>query len=317
MALRPLHRILLLLTLGLSMLGCNSPEPPLRLGTNVWPGYEPLYLARELGYLERDRVQLVELLSASEVIRAYRNGALDVVALTLDEALLLRDGGVEAQVLMITDTSYGADAIIARNGERVADLRGRRVGVETNALGAYMLSRALSLEGLNSSEVEIVPLEVNQHEEAFLQGRVDAVVTFEPVRSRLLDRGGVELFNSRAIPDEVVDLLVVRPELVESRPEQLKHLLDVWFRSVAYIKAQPLRAHAFMSTRLRLSPEQVKQALAGLRIPDRQHNQALIYEEPSMLLQQAQRLNEVMDRRDLISGPVDLRDFFVPQGIWE
>ena len=32
---------------GLLLAGCGSqPEPPLRVGTNLWPGYEPLYLAR-------------------------------------------------------------------------------------------------------------------------------------------------------------------------------------------------------------------------------------------------------------------------------
>lgn len=313
-----LYRLLVLVTLALSMLGCdNAQYPPLKIGTNVWPGYEPLYLARELGYLDREQGQLVELLSASEVIRAYRNGALDVAALTLDELLLLREGGIAAQVLLITDTSYGADAIIARTATTVAALKGLRIGVETNALGAYMLSRALGRGGLTTSDVEIVSLEANQHEEAFLRGRVDAVVTFEPVRSRLLESGGVEVFNSRTIPDEVIDLLVVRPEIVENRPEQLAQLLDIWFRSVDYLGAQPAKAHSVMSTRLRLTPEQVSQALAGIRIPDRQRNQVLMYKEPSMLLQQAKRMNEVMNTRHLISGPVDLNDLFVPQGIWE
>ncbi|MBV1786890.1 ABC transporter substrate-binding protein [Marinobacterium sp. D7] len=318
MAIPSLYRMLLLVTLALSMLGCNdSPHPPLKIGTNVWPGYEPLYLSRELGYLDRKQGQLVELLSASEVIRAYRNGALDVAALTLDELLLLREGGIAAQVLLITDTSYGADAIIAREARTVAELKGQRIGVETNALGAYMLSRALNRAGLTSSDVEIVSLEANQHEEAFLRGSVDAVVTFEPMRSRLLESGGVEVFNSRRIPDEVIDLLVVRPEIVENRPEQLAQLLDVWFRSVDYLTTQPAKAHALMSTRLRLTPEQVSQALTDIRIPDRQRNQLMIYKEPSMLLQQAKRMYEVMNTRHLISRPVDLHDLVVPQGIWE
>ncbi len=45
----------------------RQPEPPLRIGTNVWIGSEPLYLARELGKLDPAVVQLVEYPSASEV----------------------------------------------------------------------------------------------------------------------------------------------------------------------------------------------------------------------------------------------------------
>src|SRR5215510_9103829 len=42
--------------------GCaRESEPPLRIGTNVWIGSEPLYLARELGQLDPKVVQLSEL----------------------------------------------------------------------------------------------------------------------------------------------------------------------------------------------------------------------------------------------------------------
>jgi NitT/TauT family transport system substrate-binding protein len=38
----------------------RPPETALRIGTNVWIGSEPLYLARELGNLDPAVVQLVE-----------------------------------------------------------------------------------------------------------------------------------------------------------------------------------------------------------------------------------------------------------------
>lgn len=51
--------------------GCSrEAEPTLRIGTNVWIGSEPLYLARELGHLDPKVVRLVEYPSASEVLRA-------------------------------------------------------------------------------------------------------------------------------------------------------------------------------------------------------------------------------------------------------
>ena len=52
----------------LACVGCTpDPEPILRVGTNVWPGYEPLYLARDLGYLD-ESIRLVEY--SSEIGRA-------------------------------------------------------------------------------------------------------------------------------------------------------------------------------------------------------------------------------------------------------
>ena len=53
--------------------GCKQPDAPLRLGTNIWPGYEPLYLASSIKALPEEQVRLVQYASASDVIRAFRN----------------------------------------------------------------------------------------------------------------------------------------------------------------------------------------------------------------------------------------------------
>ena len=53
---------------------CEQTPHPLRVGTNVWPGYEPLYLAREQGYLSEDAVRLIELPSATDVMSAFSHG---------------------------------------------------------------------------------------------------------------------------------------------------------------------------------------------------------------------------------------------------
>ena len=37
---------------AIALTNCSSPvASPLRIGTNLWPGYETLYLARNLDYL--------------------------------------------------------------------------------------------------------------------------------------------------------------------------------------------------------------------------------------------------------------------------
>ena len=73
----PFVRALACVALLLSLLGCGAQETALRIGTNVWIGGEPLYLARELGRFDPAAVQLVEYPSASEVMRAFRNQAID------------------------------------------------------------------------------------------------------------------------------------------------------------------------------------------------------------------------------------------------
>src|SRR5512144_3430584 len=79
---------------------CTPSERVLRIGTNVWIGSEPLYLARELGRLDSSAVQLVEYQSASEVLRAFRNGAIDGMVISLDELFGLAVDGFQPRIIL-------------------------------------------------------------------------------------------------------------------------------------------------------------------------------------------------------------------------
>ena len=304
-------RLLLSALLFPLLIACTSdPQPPLRLGTNVWPGYEPLYLARDLGYFDDHRITLVEYPSASEVMRAFRNRSLEVAALTLDEALLLREAEIPIKVFLVTDVSHGADVILARRGiDSVVALRGRRIGVETTALGALMLTRALALHGMTVDDVEVVDLQVSEHETAFLEERVDAVVTFDPVRSRLIDSANaVEVFSSREIPNEVVDVLVIHAAALERTPATVQALVDGWFRALDHMQTSPQSAAQLMAARLKLSPEAVLASYRDLVLPDRRHNRSMLDAEDGTLYATAERLESVLLDWQLLKGHVDTDD---------
>lgn len=157
-------------------------EAPLTVGTNTWTGYEPLYLARDLGLHEGLPLRLVELGSTTQSMDGLRTGRLDMAGLTLDEALTLVQEGIPIKVIWVVDISQGADALVARYGVAgLADLRGRKVGVEQTAVGAYMLNAALAKAGLRTTDITVVPLPLDEHLTAWRESQVDALVTFDPV----------------------------------------------------------------------------------------------------------------------------------------
>lgn len=132
-------RLTLLLMAALALGGCTKPpEPVLRVATNIWPGYETLYLARSLGYFDGMPIRLVEMPSNTQVSENLRNGTIEAGGLTLDEALALMQDGVDLRVILIMDMSHGADVVMARHGiNNLKALRGRRVGVENTAVGRH------------------------------------------------------------------------------------------------------------------------------------------------------------------------------------
>src|SRR5262245_11400069 len=195
------------------LVACSSNrEAALRVGGSLWPGYEPMYLADAIGRYDRKQVHMIDFPSAIEVARAYRNGVIDVAVLKGFEALTIAaaDPG-RHKIILVADVSQGADAILAQSAfTRFDQLRGRRIGVEVNAVGGYILQRALQLRGMGIHDVEPVALALEQHAPAFESGAIDAVVTVEPTRSILLASGAHEVFTSKEIPDEVFDVVITR-----------------------------------------------------------------------------------------------------------
>ncbi len=297
------YRLLFLLLLLLLGACSEQQDTPIRLGTNVWPGYEPLYLAQHLELIKPEEVRLIEYPSASEVIRAFRNRSLEAAALTLDEVLLLQQDGIPVSVILVTDISAGGDVIMARKEViDMATLKGKRVAVESSALGAYVISRALELHGMKLDDIEVKHLEVSAHEAAYRSGEVDAAVTFDPVRTQLLKLGAHEIFNSREMPGEIVDVVVVHNSLLE-QPTKVRALLDGWFAALDHLKNQPQSAAAIIAKRLKITPNEVLGSYEGLHLPSRQESRRLLTRD-GPLYTTVQRLSATMRHNGLLRGEI-------------
>lgn len=302
---RPRRIRLFLILLIPFCVACSSKEP-LRVGTNIWIGYEPLHLAQDLGYFEGMPVRIIEYPSASDAIRSFRNGVIDVAALTLDEALILKQDELDIRIVLVTDYSCGADVVMAQSDvSSLSALKGKRIGVETSALGAYMLDRMTRKAGMKIADYTVIPMGVDQHEQAFKERRVDAVVTFEPVRTRLLKAGARILFDSREIPGEILDVLVVRKELLERRPEEVGKLLKKWFQALDFLRSNSDDATTRMAARLGISREELRGAMGGIRIPDREENLKLLSGTPPAINKAARNLSDSMLRDSLLRRKPD------------
>jgi NitT/TauT family transport system substrate-binding protein len=279
----------------------------------VWPGYEPLYLARSLGYYNDSTVRFHEMTTSADVLKAFRNHAIDVAALTLDEALLLIQDGIDARIVLVTDISNGADVIVAHPSiKSIRDLKGKKIGVESLALGAYVLSRALDKAGLTPGDVTVVSVAVQEHEQAYAAGKVEAVVTFEPAKTRILARGGRQIFDSSQIPNEIIDVVVVRSDILQSKAGHLKKLEDGWFKALEYLTSNPADAARRMGKREGITAAEFSEALNGMIIPDRSENRRLL---AGALLEPATRLSTVMVQGKLLSRPVEPSRLLTPSNV--
>jgi NitT/TauT family transport system substrate-binding protein len=311
---RRLLQLLGCLLLVLPLLGCmRESEPPLRIGTNVWIGSEPLYLARELGRFDPRQVELVEYPSASEVLRAFRNQAIDGMVISLDELFELAVDGFQPRIVLVVDISHGADVVVGRKGVKtMQDLQGKSVAVESSALGAFVLSRALALNGMQAGDVKVVHLESNEQPGAFDKGLVDAAVTFDPYRIQFLQAGAKTLFDSTQIPGEIVDLLAVRASVVERRPNTVRALLNGWFDAIDYMKKDPVDAARRMGIRQQTTGEQFQEALRGLKIPSREDNLKMLSGPNPELAVTGRKLMALMVNAKLLRSELEIERVLAP-----
>jgi NitT/TauT family transport system substrate-binding protein len=294
-----------LLALGLG--ACQAPEEVLlRVATNVWPGYELLYVARSLGFFDEHRLRLVELTSATDVSQALLDGRVEAAALTLDEVLAVRGKGAPLRVILVFDYSAGADALLARPDILDPEhLKGKRIGVENTAVGAILLDAALTEAGLDAKAIKTVYLTADEQENAYLGGEVDGVVTFEPVKSRLMGRGARRVFDSSRIPGRIVDVLAVREDALADHSEHLTVLLRGYFRAFAYWRSHPEQAAALMAPRLAVPVPRVLESFGQLHLIDLEENRRLLAGLQAPLDTTARHLADFMAERRLLSVRLD------------
>ncbi len=291
--------------------GCTAAaEPGLRIATNPWIGYELLYLSRELGHLENTGVRLVELLSNTDSVQALAAGTVDGAGLTLDEALAARAAGLDLKIVLVFDFSAGADVLMARSGiNQLAELKGKRIGVEQTGVGALMLDAALQRAGLAATDVQVIGLTVDQHLAAFQNGQVDALVTFEPIAGQVAAAGGRHLFDSSAIPGSIVDVLALSSKALEANPQTARQLLVRYFQALAYLRQNPADAAIRMAPRLGLTPAAVQTGYQKLVLPDLAENLRLLGGTPSPLETSAATLATLMLREKLLAREVGVTNF--------
>lgn len=310
-----LHKLLTLICFVL--LSSQSLAQPLRVGTTLWPGYEPLYLAQEIKAYKED-IRMINYPSTSEVLRAFKNRTVEVAALTLDEVVQLAESDIPVEILLVLDISEGADVIMAKPEiKNMQGLVGAKIAVESTAVGAYTLSRALEVHNININQVSLVNVENSSHKDAYLSKLADAVVTYEPVRTQLLNAGAIEIFSSKEIPGEIVDVLVAHQDVIKSHSDALSDISRGWFKALKQIQDEPVDSYRFIASRMKVSTREAKESYFGLSLPSLAENKRLLNGAEAQLQQTFKRLTKHMKNSGLIrqgTQPVAvLNSSFLPE----
>ena len=267
--------------LGLGLLTRQGRE--LRLAIIDWPGYEYFYLAEDRG-LARPlglNLQVIQYSSLLDQRQAFERGDVQAIATTIPEALAICHERPARcpQLILVLDQSDGADRILARAPiSTPQQLLGKRVGLESAVLAEFLLTRSLGDQPRPLRQQMQLQFDLPEGLVARLRsGELDAIVTYHPHDTALRQDPAIrEVFSSRRIPGEIVDVLAVDPLTARERPQEVRALVRTWWAARDYARRNPGQAAAVMAQRQQLSPEQFQSSEQGLIYPGVMEQQRLL-----------------------------------------
>jgi len=298
------------LLIGLLLSLASSAEAQIKVGVSDWTGWVAWYVAEDQGYFRKygADVKLVWFANYSDSIAALSTGRLDANSQTWSDTLGPLAKGLPLKVVLVNDNSAGNDAVmVSPKIHSFGDLRGRTVALEQYSISHFVLYTALSRNGLTPKDVTVVNLSAGDAAAAFMSGRVDAAVVWNPWISQIEKSGkGRALFTSREMPGLIPDLLVAEAQSIRNHRKDFIAIIRAWFDTEAFIAAQPDRAVAIMSKVVSLSPEQYRVFLPGTRFFDAAANQeAFDSKSPKGLTNVAPTIAAFLLANKLIDGHPD------------
>jgi NitT/TauT family transport system substrate-binding protein len=243
---------------------------PIQMGFSAWPGWIPWQVAQDEKLFDANnvKVDLKWFDGYLESISALTAEQLDANTQTLNDTISSVAAGADQVVVLVNDNSTGNDKIIVREGiNSIADLKGKKVAAEEGTVDHFLLLLGMEKAGMNQKDIQFVPLETGAAAAAFVGGQVDAVGVFAPFTTTALSRSGSkELFSSKDFPGSIPDHLVVNRKLINERPQDVQALVNTWFDTLEFLRANQEQAYGIMAKRAGVTVDEYKEYDAGTKI---------------------------------------------------
>jgi len=245
---------------------------PLKIGYSDWPGWVAWEVGIEKGWFDEVGVEVqFDWFDYVASMEAYAAGQLDAVTMTNGDALVTGATGRKSVMILINDYSNGNDMVVAMPGiTSIADLKGKKVGVEVGFVSHLLLINGLEDAGLSEADVELINVPTNETPQVLASGAVSAIVAWQPSSGQALNQvpGSSAIYTSADEPGLIYDVLAVSPESLNARRADWEKVANVWYRIVDYIydPATQDDAVAIMAARVGLNAEEYKPFLQGTKI---------------------------------------------------
>lgn len=222
------------------------------IGYSDWPGWTAWAIADKQGFFKKHNVavKLVWFPNYTDSLNAFAANQVDANCQTWSDTMGPLAQGQAAKAVLINDNSAGNDAVVAgAQYHSMRDLKGKKVATELGTVEQFLLDKALAANGMTEKDITYVNIKVQDCPAALIGNQVDAVAVWEPNKSQLLAKlpGSHVIFDSRALPGQIPDLLVFQSKVVSARSQDVQGIVDAWYDAMNWWRKNPDAAVQIMA----------------------------------------------------------------------
>jgi NitT/TauT family transport system substrate-binding protein len=258
----------------LSLPACALAADTVKVGTVIWIGYGPFYVADQLDLFKKSGVKVaMQVFNDPALIPpAVTGGSVDGGMITYDQVISSVAKGSSMKVVMPIDYSNGGDAIVsALDITRIAQFKGQKIAFNPLSPSDFLLSYALQSNGLSEKDIMPVNMPPEGVPAAMASGGVKIGVTYEPSVSEVVGMDGGKkfhvVFSSKDAPGLITDVLVFKSEYIKKNPAVVRALIQGYVDGLDYMKKKPAQAAKLIGKAMGISDKEVVEQLAGVYNP--------------------------------------------------
>lgn len=228
----------------------------LRISVTRMPVSAPVFLAREQGLFKKAglEVDLREYELGKTALEDLSAGRLDVAFAAVTPAVYKCLAGREFKIIATVASSQAMAALAGRKDqgiEKVADIRGKRVGIIAGTSSEYFFETMRVLNRIPRDSVVVHNRNWQGLREGLLDGSLDLISTWEPhvqeLRLALTNR--LVLFYGEGLYTFSWNMTAL-PETISRRRPELVKFVGVLFEAAELIESDPQAAAAQLTNRL-------------------------------------------------------------------
>ncbi len=283
-----------------------------KITMHKWPGYTHSYIAQEKGFFEDEgvNVELVLIENIDDSLQYFKDGNADGAFGLQSDAMHLFAKGTPLKIVYVADFSNGGDVIVSKlDIKTITDLKGKTVSVDKlNSFNHIFLVQLLKINGLEESDVKIIPIIASEVPNALKFGLIDAGQTWEPYQSHAIADGYRLLATSADAPGIITDVLMFHSKFVEERPDDVKKVLRGLFRALEFRDTNQNESYHIMSNAFEMSPASLKVTVEGNIFPNLKENKAAFSrsEQPTSLYNTGEIISNFFIEKRIFDEPISV-----------